>query len=319
LQARARVARSRLAAVAEVETARSALQKNPSDAKSATIVGRHLCFMRDDWDAGLPLLAKCDDFALRGIATKDVGNPTTPPLQAALADEWWTYADKMDGATKASVRRRAAHWYARSEPSLTGLRRELAKKRVKETGADSIDVSPPTGEPPARRVVYVCDATGTMLGLKFKLLKQQVSNATNSLTPESSFNVIFFCGGDNDAEWAQPFSHKLEEAIPETKQKFREFLAGFQVVGKGTNPLPALRRAFLLRPDVVYFLTDGEFNNVVGYEQVMAEVRKLNVGKRVRLNTIAFMSEDENAESVLQRLADEHKGKFKKVSDRDLQ
>jgi len=69
----------------------------------------------------------------------------------------------------------------------------------------------------------------------------------------------------------------------------------------------------------VYFLTDGEFNNVVGYEQVLAEVRRLNADKTVKVNTIAFMSEDEKAEAALQTMARENGGRFVKVSDRDLE
>jgi uncharacterized protein with von Willebrand factor type A (vWA) domain len=145
-----------------------------------------------------------------------------------------------------------------------------------------------------------------------------VGKAIESLAPNQAFNLIFFRGGANDIEWARPLSNKLEPATPDNKQKARDFLAAFQVVGKGTNPLPALRQALNSKPDIIYFLTDGEFNNVVSYEQVVTEVRKLNVRKNVRVNTIAFMSDDERAEQVLMQLAKENGGQFKKVSDRDL-
>ncbi|MGB7161492.1 MAG: hypothetical protein WBD40_25760, partial [Tepidisphaeraceae bacterium] len=171
----------------------------------------------------------------------------------------------------------------------------------------------------ARRVVYVCDATGTMLGLKFKLLQKQLYKAMDILKPIQGFNVIFFKGGDSDAEWSNPFAEELVVANPQNKQKVRGFIETFQVVGKGTNPLPALRLAFAQKPQLVYFLTDGEFNNVVGYDQVLAEVRKLNADKSVKVNTIAFMSEDEKAEQALQTMARENGGRFVKVSDRDLE
>jgi hypothetical protein len=170
----------------------------------------------------------------------------------------------------------------------------------------------------AKRVVYVCDATGTMLGLKYKLLQKQLYKAIDILKPIQGFNVIFFKGGDSNAEWSNPFADELVVANPANKQKVRQFIEQFQVVGKGTNPLPALRAAFAQRPELVYFLTDGEFNNVVGYEQVLAEVRQLNADKKVKINTIAFMSDDEKAEQALQQMARENGGGFRKVSDRDL-
>jgi uncharacterized protein with von Willebrand factor type A (vWA) domain len=170
----------------------------------------------------------------------------------------------------------------------------------------------------AGRVVFVCDATGTMLGLKFKLVQREVGKAIESLAPSQAFNLIFFRGGVNELEWARSLNNKLEPATPDNKRRARDFVATFQVVGKGTNPLPALRQALNSKPDVVYFLTDGEFNNVVSYEQVVAEVRKLNARKSVRVNTIAFMSDDEKAEQVLMQIARENGGRYKKVSDRDL-
>jgi len=171
----------------------------------------------------------------------------------------------------------------------------------------------------ARRVVYVCDATGTMLGLKFKLLQKQLYKAIDILKPIQGFNVVFFKGGDSNAEWSNPFAEELVVANPQNKQRVRQFIDQFQVVGKGTNPLPALQAAFAQKPQLVYFLTDGEFNNVVGYEQVLAEVRKLNADKTVKVNTIAFMSDDPKAEEALQKMARENGGRFVKVSDRDLE
>ncbi len=171
----------------------------------------------------------------------------------------------------------------------------------------------------ARRVVYVCDATGTMLGLKFKLLQKQLYKAIDILKPIQGFNVIFFKGGDSNAEWSNPFAEELVVANPQNKQRVRQFIDQFQVVGKGTNPLPALQAAFAQKPQLVYFLTDGEFDNVVGYSQVLAEVKKLNADKSVKVNTIAFLSADEKAEQALQQMARDNGGRFVKVNDTDLE
>ncbi len=171
----------------------------------------------------------------------------------------------------------------------------------------------------ARRVIYICDATGTMLGLKYKLLQKELYKALDILKPIQGFNIIFFKGGDSDSDWANPYARELVVANPANKQKGRQFIESFQVVGAGTNPLPALRLAFAQKPQLVYFLTDGQFDNVVRYQQVLAEVRSLNADKSVKLNTIAFMSEDAQAEKTLADLATENGGRFVKVTERDLE
>ena len=76
-------------------------------------------------------------------------------------------------------------------------------------------------------------------------------------------------GGDSDAEWAQPFTRVLIRASEGNRTKAIEFLERVKVVGGGTNPMPALRFAFRQKPELIYFLTDGEFNNIVSYEHVI--------------------------------------------------
>ena len=65
-----------------------------------------------------------------------------------------------------------------------------------------------------------------------------------------------------------------------------------------------------------YILTDGDFPN---NDQVIAEIRRLNKDKKVKINTIAFMDRGEAYEKLLKQIADENGGLFKFVSDSDLQ
>lgn len=191
---------------------------------------------------------------------------------------------------------------------------------IKYVAADPATTAtrPTTTAPAARRqVVYIGDATGTMIGLRFKLLRERLALAIRELGPDDRLNVVFFRGGDSDAEWAQAMSNALVPATRQNKQRALEFLGRVEVVGKGTNPLPALRMAMRQRPTDIWFLTDGEFNNHVTYEQLLAELRKLNTTKRVRIHTVAFMSEDARAEEVLEEIATEHGGTYQKVTDKD--
>jgi hypothetical protein len=72
-----------------VEKYRKTLDKNPDDAEAAFQLGRHFCFVRGEWETGLPLLARGKDKALSELAQFELGageakNPET--LTGAVVD-----------------------------------------------------------------------------------------------------------------------------------------------------------------------------------------------------------------------------------------
>jgi hypothetical protein len=184
----------------------------------------------------------------------------------------------------------------------------------------SMPLTGPSATRPAerRRVVFVADATGTMIGLKFKLLQRQLATAIEQLAPTDQVNIVFFRGGDSDVEWVASFEPRPVAATPDNKRRANDFVQRLEVMGKGTNPLPSLTMAMQQQPREIRFFTDGEFNNIVSYDRVLAELRKLNRGKRVRIHTVAFLSEDLEAEQVLQQIAEEHGGTYRKITERDV-
>lgn len=177
----------------------------------------------------------------------------------------------------------------------------------------------------ARRVIYVCDATGSMLNLKFALLHKELYKAIDILKPIQGFNVIFW----SDEERTSSMADELLVANPANKLRARKFIEDSQVFGKDNNPLPALRQAFSQKPELIYFLTDGKFDYVYSYEEVIREVARLNPDKSAKLNCIFLISsrtederfegDSEKAATAMQKLARENGGRFVKVSDRDLE
>ncbi len=113
-------------------------------------------------------------------------------------------------------------------------------------------------------------------------------------------------------------AEELVVANPQNKQKMRQFIETFQVVGKGTNPLPALRLAFQQKPQLVYFLSDGEFNNVKSYEEVTAAMDRSNKENKIKVNTILFDGFEEKAAEVMQRMSTKTGGKYVHVKESDL-
>ena len=119
-----------------------------------------------------------------------------------------------------------------------------------------------------RRIVYVCDATGTMLS-KFAGLRQELANAVNALKPLQSFNVIFFY---DNGKVGTINPDALVPASADNKRKTFSFMENF-TTGGTTDPIPALRAAFKQQPELIYFLSDGEFNNISSYKDATSGSR----------------------------------------------
>jgi len=162
----------------------------------------------------------------------------------------------------------------------------------------------------AMKVVYLCDSSGSMM-TKFDTLRQELRKAADGLKPIQSFDILFFAEDNYEALDKKA----LLLAAPENKRKAYEFLDKTAPHGS-SDPIPGLRGAFAVQPQLIYILTDGDFPNNA---QVVEEVRKLNKDKKVKINTIAFMERGEEYEKVLKQIADENGGLFKFVSDAELQ
>ena len=107
-------------ACAEAKAALAALKDNPRDPDANLVLGKHLCFAKDDWEKGLPMLARGSNAALRALAERDLRGAATVQEQVKLGDAWWAAHGKQ----------RAAYWYERALPGLKSLERDLVRGRV---------------------------------------------------------------------------------------------------------------------------------------------------------------------------------------------
>jgi len=108
------------------------LKTNPMDPEANLIAGKHLCYAKDDWERGLPMLALGTDDALKALALSELKPPEAAPGQAKLGHAWWDWAEAADKPGKAAGRRRAAHWYRQALPELTGLAKLKVTKRLEQ-------------------------------------------------------------------------------------------------------------------------------------------------------------------------------------------
>ncbi len=136
----------------------------------------------------------------------------------------------------------------------------------------------------AQRVCFIADCSGSMRNNnRLGLLKRELEKTLRGLGPEAMFYVIFFHAREVPMPaktWLRG-GKDVERVLPWIQERR---------TSGGTRPLSAFEHAFRLdpRPDVIFFLTDGEIPS-----NVPSEVAKLNdkPGGKVRINTILLGTE----------------------------
>ncbi len=124
-------------ACAKVKAANETLEKNPTDPQANLAVGKHLCFVKGDWEQGVPMLALCGDAGLKAAAEKDIAaadKDADKNFKAKLSagDAWWDLSEKEEGLVREQMRQRAVGWYRQAQPLATGLAAVKIEKRIHE-------------------------------------------------------------------------------------------------------------------------------------------------------------------------------------------
>jgi hypothetical protein len=118
---------------AQVAAVMENLAHDPEDPHANQVVGQYFCFVKQQWERGLPLLSKAGDRPLADLATEDLLRPTTPEAQVLLADGWWSLADKYSDPQKRALKTRAQYWYREALANLPeGLLKIKAEMRLKD-------------------------------------------------------------------------------------------------------------------------------------------------------------------------------------------
>ena len=165
----------------------------------------------------------------------------------------------------------------------------------------------------AKRIVYVVDASGSML-LHLSTVLQELERSLRTLHPKQEFGVIFF---QNKKSIHVPPKDKL---VPANSSNIDKAIRWVNTSGKviptgGSNPVVALKTAMRLKPEVVYLLSE----NITGagqYEvpavELLAAIDRLNpVDSRnglraVQINCIQYLSQDVNG--TMEKIAEIHGG-----------
>lgn len=101
--------------------------------KACLAVGKYHCVVKGNWKRGLPLLAFGDDATLAALAADDNDESVRADDQAAIADRWWLYSQKVSDATeRIPYQLRAREWMIRARPGVTDKVRATIDQRLKQ-------------------------------------------------------------------------------------------------------------------------------------------------------------------------------------------
>jgi hypothetical protein len=162
----------------------------------------------------------------------------------------------------------------------------------------------------AQNIVYVIDGSGSMTD-SIDFVKAELKRSIGELSVGCRFHVIFFSAG-------KPMEMPARRLVPASRSnkdsafKFiNSIVAGNPYATTATDPTLGLERAFAMKPQLIYFLTDGEFDKTV-----LDMISRWNRGRQVAINTISFIYR--SGERLLRQIAKENMGIYRFVSEDDL-
>lgn len=178
-----------------------------------------------------------------------------------------------------------------------------------------------------KNMVYVVDVSGSMRTegeegkSRLELMKRELKRSVSALPFSVKYQIIFFSNtawfagqtpegvgaGFNDS--TDPHSLPTRALVRATQSQKRKTLAHIDEVssGGGTNWRLPLKMAIKLKPDLIYFMTDGEIDSDSGEVPVIEDVVNYNrKSSNAKINTICLM--ELKAYEKLQDLASRTRG-----------
>ncbi len=124
---------------ARLKDVRKTLRDRPDDAQANLAIGKYLCFVKNDWEAGLPKLAKGNDPAFKeALAGEPKEIAGRPEDEKRAGDAWWTLAESAVGDEKLHCQWRAKYWYLKA----IAAAKDQRKAELREFLADRIKSVP---------------------------------------------------------------------------------------------------------------------------------------------------------------------------------
>jgi len=189
-----------------------------------------------------------------------------------------------------------------TERKLVGWSRDLNDKGAETAKAKAAKIF--GIEDTAARRVFMFDSSGSLM-TGFDGLRRRLKDEIAALDSQTAFSVLFFTYEGYaavDRQWLM--------ADANGKQRAMDFINALRPYGS-TDPVPGIKQAFALKPDVIYLGTDGDFPNNAA---VLDAIRNLDPNHQVRINTVLLGDGEPEIQALLQGIASESGGRFARTS-----
>lgn len=154
----------------------------------------------------------------------------------------------------------------------------------------------------AYKVVYVVDVSASLM-IYIEEIIREMQESIRDLVPTQAFHIILAM----PREVRELGPRRLVPANGRYKSlayDFIQVISGVPDPGKA-DPIEAMRRAFAVGPELIYFLTDGDYPDIEN--DLEATLKQLNDGVGVKITVIGF-DPSPGPRALLQRIARTHGG-----------
>jgi hypothetical protein len=259
--------------------------------------------------------------AIHGLARRDATSETVSAMIAQLCKEddklsqqWMrTYLQRMTGADPGRKPEAWRIWWDENRGNYDPASVRLGPL-VLGSGEDRTERAIQVDE---KRVVFLVDVSGSMAGevtvgegqestrrtrgRKLAIVKQELLKILTSLTPETSFSIVWF-SSEPSTIWNSP--------RPGSKRNVRKAIKAIEDLSfRGrTNIMDSLARV-LKRPsvDAIYLFSDGEPNqgSLRDPDEILTQIAGLNKDGRRKIHVV-----DVGGSDFLKCLAEENEGRY---------
>jgi len=197
-------------------------------------------------------------------------------------------------------------------PGLTASHGTLGEAAPLPTGPAAAPMSRFFGQTGnAYRVAYVVDVSASLMVYTGEIAREMHASI-QALVPTQQFQVVLAMPGGEVQEFA---SGRMVPAIGQYKRQAAAFIERIRSrpAPGAADPIRGLQQALAVRPELIYFLTDGDYRNIEA--ELERRLEEMNPRREVRINTIGF-DPSPGPRSLLERIARQHGGRCRIVAAR---
>lgn len=165
----------------------------------------------------------------------------------------------------------------------------------------------------AYKVVYVVDISGS-LAIYLDDIIRNVNESVRGLTPAQRFQILTYMSDPDGTRIVEFAAGRLTYANEKNKAAAGDFTKNLKVVRGAFDPVRALTMAYALQPELIYLLSDGEYDE---FPELVTKVRELHQQCPTKITAISFNPAPRNMR-LLQSVVNETGGNFRLVEESRL-